>query len=265
MLADHKIRLILTTSPPRPLLLQILIPTKQLLYRLVQVPPVRQLLHRTLLLLISQRSSFAAGEVRSMLLSLLAIPHHLSWTTYARVSSNNRLLPAIQFFIPKATTVQRWYRFLLQNTQSHKSLIFSCRFRACRVRRCVTSLKASASAFCSLLHQAASAASVFHARCTAQTSLTDRFNRVHCVKPAFWRHHAPHPANFEQGNRVEMGTVSRPPAARDHSFRALRHSSCATLPCYCLPVFPPELDEFHSPHETFSVLLPRIFGCQALC
>jgi hypothetical protein len=40
MLADHNIRLILTTSPPRPLL-QILIPTKQLLCRLVQVPPVR--------------------------------------------------------------------------------------------------------------------------------------------------------------------------------------------------------------------------------
>ena len=232
MLADHNIRLILTTSPPRPLLLQILIPPKQLLRRLVQVSPVRPPPH-AFCLLISRRSSFAAGEVRSMLLSLLAIPHHLSWTTYARVSSNNRLLPAIQFFIPKATTVQRWYRFLLQNTQSHKSLIFSCRFRACRVRRCVTSLKASASAFCSLLHQAASAASLFHARCTAQTSPTDCFNRIHCLKPAFWRHHTPHPSNLKQGNCVEMGAVSRPPAARGHSFRALRHSSCATLPCQC--------------------------------
>jgi hypothetical protein len=43
-----------------------------------------------------------------MLALLLGIPRHLSWATYARVSSNSRLLPAMQFFIPKAVTVQRW-------------------------------------------------------------------------------------------------------------------------------------------------------------
>ena len=43
-----------------------------------------------------------------MLLMLLAIPRHLSWTAYALVHSHCRLLPAIQFFIPKAITVQRW-------------------------------------------------------------------------------------------------------------------------------------------------------------
>ena len=44
-----------------------------------------------------------------MISLLLAIPRHLSWATYARVSSNPRLLPAVQFFIPKAIVVQRWY------------------------------------------------------------------------------------------------------------------------------------------------------------
>jgi hypothetical protein len=50
------------------------------------------------------------SEARTMLSLLLGIPRHLSWTTYARVSSNSRLLPVIQFFVPKAVAVQRWYR-----------------------------------------------------------------------------------------------------------------------------------------------------------
>jgi hypothetical protein len=44
-----------------------------------------------------------------MISVLLAIPRHLSWATYARVSSNARLLPAILFLTPKASTIQRWY------------------------------------------------------------------------------------------------------------------------------------------------------------
>ncbi len=66
-------------------------------------------MHSTGCILQSCNHAFAALDARAMLELLLGIPRHLSWTTYARVSSNNRLLPAIHFFIPKAATVQRWY------------------------------------------------------------------------------------------------------------------------------------------------------------
>jgi hypothetical protein len=52
---------------------------------------------------------FTASETRFMISRLLSIPRHFSWIAYARVSSDTRILPAINFFNPKVIRVQRWY------------------------------------------------------------------------------------------------------------------------------------------------------------
>ena len=152
-----------------------------------------------------------------MLALLLGIPRHLSWATYARVSSNSRLLPAMQFFIPKAVTVQRWCYSLwiltLPPFKGNSNLILICRYRGCSVRHCLASLKSSASSFCSMLDRAASELlPLFHLHACSVTFLLS--TRVRCSKRSLWLHHSSYPPGFQSHGRFEMGAVPRASAAR---------------------------------------------------